>query len=121
MSIRIAAVLLVVLHTPVGWPAPTKKWSQPVSGPKVLIAILVLALVATCALNLGERVTNTHDAYGYRISAKQDGDDTVFRYETASRAGYQTVRQSRAADVREGVWYNGRSQMPNYRAALSSG
>ncbi|MDE2893614.1 MAG: hypothetical protein OXN86_14060 [Chloroflexota bacterium] len=94
-------------------------------GPKSRI-LVVLAVLFAAAIGIGvgvyvgNQAAEAHDAYGYRISVKKDGDDIVFRYQTASGSGYKTVRQFRAQDVREGVWYNGRSQLPNYRARSSS-
>lgn len=87
----------------------------------VAFAVLFAAAIGIgVGVYVGNPAADAHDAYGYRISVKKDGDDIVFRYQTASGSGYKTVRQFRAADAKEGVWYNGRSQLPNYRAGSSS-
>lgn len=86
----------------------------------VFAVLFAAAIGVGVGVYVGNPAAEAHDAYGYRISVKKDGDDIVFRYQTASRDGYKTVRQFRAADPKEGVWYNGRSQLPNYRAASSS-
>lgn len=87
------------------------------------LPLLAISLVAGIGIGLLlDASVLSHDAYTYRIQVQRDDDDIRFRYQSSTSDGrWATVKTYRASDPREGVWYTGRGQVPNYRPASSSG